>query len=70
MLDTIKQAIENLPDEDFESYYIKYVASIQDSILDKETSKMRSTIFNSSNIHIPEKVMNMITEELSHAQFS
>lgn len=64
MLDTIQQEIENLGDDSFESFFLQYIEDVQDGVVEREASALQSRVFNTSNIHDPEKMINAITEAL------
>lgn len=42
MLNQVKQYIDNLPQEDFNTYYYKYMLDVQDKNLERELDQLRS----------------------------
>jgi len=58
MLETVKKYIAELPDNDFNDYYQRYIFQIQDDNLSNERGVSDST-FNSIN-----KLLNKIRKEI------
>lgn len=64
MLATIKTAIANLPDVDFEDFYQSYVEHSQDSIIDNDIERSSKLFTGINDLTEVLQGLNTLTEEL------
>lgn len=64
MLETIKQAVEELPNETFGEYYQKYVMQSQDSIIQHDVSFAGHQYHSLEDIPQLMQGLNTLSEEL------
>lgn len=64
MLETVKEAIADLPDETFSEFYQKYIADLEDAIIAYDISKASSTLQSIEDVPDIIKIINKLTEEL------
>lgn len=64
MLQTIREAIENLPDKSFGQFYQEYVKKAQDKIIRKDISFASTQLTSLEDTTDIVKGLNTLTEEL------